>query len=375
MIETKDYPNEQKPAEQGRDRIRILEDTDKDGKMDKATLFADQLSIPTSMVFANGGVIVSMAPQFLFLKDTNGDDKADVREVLFEGWSNGDTHAGPSNLQYGFDNWVWGVLGYSGFNGKMGGEDFRFGQGVYRLPDGSKFEFMGKTSNNTWYRPENGDAFISTANNQSSVYMPIAWRAITKGCRDGAASARCRGSTRTRSFSPTRRTLAGRMSLAGSPPPPGTTSTPRGAFRGQWNRAALIAAPTGNLLYRANLKQEGRTSSRRTAGMSASADEGSARSTRSPGRMAIWISGPGLFLVQHNPTPNPQRGGFAARNGFVGNALRQRPARHRALPDLASSRPRDDAIEIVRPSASATPPSSSPPCAAITYSGARPPSD
>ena len=81
VIETRDYPNELKPTELGKDRIRILEDTDGDGKADKATLFADKLSIPTGMCFARGGIIVQMAPDFIFLKDTDGDDKADIRET------------------------------------------------------------------------------------------------------------------------------------------------------------------------------------------------------------------------------------------------------------------------------------------------------
>ena len=61
-------------------------------------VFAEGLNVPTSIVFANGGVIVAHAPDFLFLQDTDGDDVADVREVLNTGWGVVDTHAGPSNL-------------------------------------------------------------------------------------------------------------------------------------------------------------------------------------------------------------------------------------------------------------------------------------
>ena len=116
VIETVDYPNTvRKEDGVGDDRIKICEDTDGDGKADKFTLFADKLNIPTSLVFSNDGIIVSQAPHFLFLKDTDGDDVADVREVLITGWGTSDTHAGPSNLRYGFDNQVWGTVGYSGF--------------------------------------------------------------------------------------------------------------------------------------------------------------------------------------------------------------------------------------------------------------------
>ncbi|MEM9017794.1 MAG: sulfatase-like hydrolase/transferase, partial [Verrucomicrobiota bacterium] len=79
--ETIDYPNEVRP-EGGNDTIKILEDTDGDGRCDSVTIFADGLNIPTSLVHWDGGVIVAQAPDFLFLKDTDGDGHADVRETI-----------------------------------------------------------------------------------------------------------------------------------------------------------------------------------------------------------------------------------------------------------------------------------------------------
>src|SRR5262249_7205906 len=64
------------------DKLLILEDTDGDGKADKCTVFADDLHNPTGFEFWNGGVIVAQAPDIVFLKDTNGDDKYDVKERL-----------------------------------------------------------------------------------------------------------------------------------------------------------------------------------------------------------------------------------------------------------------------------------------------------
>ncbi len=141
VIETVDYPNEIKTDDIGDDRIKILEDTNGDGKADKFTIFAEKLNIPTSFVFVNGGIIVSQAPSFIFLKDTNGDDKADVREDILRGWGKSDTHAQASNLRYGFDNKIWGVVGYSGFNGKVKGKDSTsFSNGVYHFdPDGKNW--------------------------------------------------------------------------------------------------------------------------------------------------------------------------------------------------------------------------------------------
>jgi type 1 glutamine amidotransferase len=148
VIEAIDYPNVVLDGHPGNDRIKIVEDTNGDGRADKFTVFAEHLNLPTSLVFANGGVIVAAAPHMLFLKDTNGDDKADVRQILSTGWGIRDTHAGPSSLMYGHDNHIWGTVGYSGFNGQMNGKPMQFGQGMYRFkPDGSGFEYVtGSTS-------------------------------------------------------------------------------------------------------------------------------------------------------------------------------------------------------------------------------------
>jgi putative membrane-bound dehydrogenase-like protein len=182
IIETTDYPNRLvEPGQKGDDRIVICEDTNRDGKADKFTVFAEGLNVPTSLTFARGGVIVHQAPVTLFLKDTNGDDKADINEVLLTPWSRDDTHAGPSNLNYGLDNWIWGVVGYSSFRGgSVGGKPVpQIRQGIYRFKsDGSALEPIRNTNNNTWGLgiDENGTIFASTANNVPSVYMPIASR-------------------------------------------------------------------------------------------------------------------------------------------------------------------------------------------------------
>ena len=77
------------------------------------TVFAEKLSIPTSIAFHRGGVIVQNATQTMYLKDTDGDDRADERRVMFTGWNMRDTHGGVSNFQYGLDNWIWAMQGYN----------------------------------------------------------------------------------------------------------------------------------------------------------------------------------------------------------------------------------------------------------------------
>lgn len=85
------------------DRLLILEDKDQDGRADKCTVFYDKLHCPTGFEFWNGGVIVVDQPRYLYLKDTDGDDKADVVMELFDGWASDDTHhvAGKFEFSHG----------------------------------------------------------------------------------------------------------------------------------------------------------------------------------------------------------------------------------------------------------------------------------
>src|SRR4051812_12775680 len=174
VVEARDYPHGLVDAgESGKADIKICEDTDGDGKADKFTIFADKLNLATSLVFVNGGIIVSQARHMLFLKDTDGGDKADVREALLPGWGTADSHAMQSNLERGFDNWLYGAVGYSSFRGNVGGKDLQFGQGIFRFkPDGSVLEFLYQFNNNTWGFGQNayGDVFGSTANGNPTFY-------------------------------------------------------------------------------------------------------------------------------------------------------------------------------------------------------------
>ena len=84
-VEMPDYPYKPEPGK-GRGRIKMLLDTDGDGRVDKATVFADSIAEATSILPWKGGLLVAAAPNIWFMKDTNGDFKADLKEVLFTGF-------------------------------------------------------------------------------------------------------------------------------------------------------------------------------------------------------------------------------------------------------------------------------------------------
>jgi len=316
VAETTDYPNELKTAGRGRDRIKICEDTNGDGRADKFTIFAEKLSIPTSLVFADGGIVVHQAPDTLFLKDTDGDDRADVRKVLFTGWGIGDTHAGPSNLRYGFDNWLWGIVGYSGFRGKVGGESFEFRQGFYRFkPDGSKLEFLRNTNNNSWGVgfSEEGLVFGSTANGCPSVYLPIPNR-YYESVRGG--SPRVLGSIAdTNRFFPVTEKVrqvdwhGGFTAAAGH-----ALYTARQYPKAYWNRMAFVSEPTGHLVATFALEPKGTDfASHNVGNLLASDDEWTSPIQAEVGPDGnVWVIDWYNFIVQHNPTPQGFKTGRGA---------------------------------------------------------------
>jgi putative membrane-bound dehydrogenase-like protein len=107
VAEMKDYPDDPLPGKPILSRIRLLEDTNGDGKIDKATVFADHVLAVSGIMPWKGGLIVTSAPDILYLKDTNGDGKADVRKVLYTGFAKLNHETRITNPRLGPDNWVY----------------------------------------------------------------------------------------------------------------------------------------------------------------------------------------------------------------------------------------------------------------------------
>jgi putative membrane-bound dehydrogenase-like protein len=308
IAETVDYPNVIEPGAKGRDRIEILEDTNHDGKADKFTVFAEGLNIPTGLTLYNGGVIVSEAPDFLYLKDTNGDDKADVRQVVISGFGKTDTHAGPSTLRYGFDNRIWGAVGYSGFEGVVGGDSLQFGQAIYSFtPDGKNLRHEANFSNNTWGLgfSETFDIFGSTANNTHSVFVgiPLRYEAGVKGLAPRAGAEKIDGHYDMHPNTPNVRQVdvqGGFTAAAGF-----NLYTARAYPQEYWNRIAFVSEPTGRIVHRAVLEGVGAGFVEKDGwNLLASADDwvGPVDAQVGPDGQ-VWVLDWYNFLIQHNPTP------------------------------------------------------------------------
>jgi mono/diheme cytochrome c family protein/glucose/arabinose dehydrogenase/lysophospholipase L1-like esterase len=86
------YPHWKPGDPRPNDKLVILEDHDQDGKADELIVWADSLHLPVGFEFANGGVYVSQSMDLMYLKDTDGDDRADYREVILSGFDDHDTH-------------------------------------------------------------------------------------------------------------------------------------------------------------------------------------------------------------------------------------------------------------------------------------------
>ncbi len=94
------------PRKPMNDALLIFHDDDGDGRADRVTEFA-KVPNPLGFEFWNGGVLVTCPPEILFLKDTDGDDVADVRIVMLQGLDSSDTHHGANNLVYGPDGGIY----------------------------------------------------------------------------------------------------------------------------------------------------------------------------------------------------------------------------------------------------------------------------
>ncbi len=163
ITESLEYPRME--AGEGRDRVKILEDTDGDGRADKFTVFAEGLNIPSGIAVGYGAVWVANAPDILRLIDTDGDDKADKREVVVTGFGRDDTHELPNSLTWGPDGWLYGLNGvFNSSHVRQGGKQFDFTCALFRIhPRTREFQVFCQGTSNPWgvAWDSEGSAFVS----------------------------------------------------------------------------------------------------------------------------------------------------------------------------------------------------------------------
>jgi mono/diheme cytochrome c family protein len=294
VCETRDYPHSVQASGEGNDSIKICEDTDGDGKADKFIVFADQLNIPTSLVFANGGVIM-------------------------EGWGINDTHAQANSLHYGYDNWLYGCVGYSGFRGTIGGKDLRIAQGTYRFKaDGSALGFLHQFSNNSRGHSANaaGDQFGGTANAAPIFYGGIPATLAPPQTRVMTAK-KINVEDRVHTITPNFRQVdvfGGYTSAAGSAFIYTANMPPR--VQGM----AMVCEPTMKTISLMDVQPVGAGYVAKDGfNLVASTDEWMSPVFAEVGPDgAVWFSDWQNFIIQHNPTPSVQRGGYEAQTGVGG---------------------------------------------------------
>jgi putative heme-binding domain-containing protein len=141
------------PGKEPNDKIVILEDTDKDGKADKHTVFADNLLIPHSVMPVPGGAYVTATTEFLFFEDKNDDGVADERRVVFDGFGNADVHHTIHGLQ-----WMpWGDLHFiqsiyiNSFIETAYGKRILNGSGIWSFrPETEQLDIFARGMINPW---------------------------------------------------------------------------------------------------------------------------------------------------------------------------------------------------------------------------------
>ena len=133
----------------GADRITILEDTDGDGRVDRAKDFVSGLNLATGFAFGHGGVFVLNVPYLLFYPDRDRDDVPDADpDVLLTGFGMDDAHSVANSLTWGPDGWLYGCQG-STVTANIRGIEFQ--QGVWRYhPLTHSFELFCEGGGNSW---------------------------------------------------------------------------------------------------------------------------------------------------------------------------------------------------------------------------------
>jgi glucose/arabinose dehydrogenase len=164
------------PGRPVNDKVLIFEDNNADGTADKQTVFADGLHLPTGIELGDGGAYVSQQPNMMFLKDTDGDDKADVRKIIMHGFDTADSHHAMHMLTWdpgGALYWQEGTFHHTQVESPYGPQRVK-DAGIFRFePRSLKFEiFVSYGFANPWghYVDRWGQNFVADASGGANYY-------------------------------------------------------------------------------------------------------------------------------------------------------------------------------------------------------------
>ncbi len=202
ITESLEYPR--RSPGPGKDRVKLLEDTDGDGRVDKTSIFLDGLNIPSGVQVGHGGVWIANAPDLLFVPDADRDGVSDgPPEVVVTGFGRDDTHELPNSLTWGPDGWLYGLNGvfnhshvhYSKSNPNFDERHpgWKFTCAMFRIhPRTREFQIFCEGTSNPWGIAFNdeGDAFVSACvidhlwhfvetgyyHRQGGPYPPHTWK-------------------------------------------------------------------------------------------------------------------------------------------------------------------------------------------------------
>ncbi len=150
VVETRDYPLGMDGRGKPGGVVKVLDDTDGDGRYDKATPFLEDVPFPTSVMPWRKGVLVAAAPDLFYAEDTDGDGRADVRKVLFTGFNPGNQQHRLNGFEWGLDGWIYAA------NGDSGGR-------VKSLATGKVISISGR---DVRFRPDTGEIETVSAQTQ-----------------------------------------------------------------------------------------------------------------------------------------------------------------------------------------------------------------
>ena len=156
VVEMPDYPLGMDGKGQPGGMVKILTDSHGDGHYDHATTFLEGLPFPNGIMPWRDGVLISSAPNILFVPDTDGQGHAGERRVLFTGFKEGNQQHRLNGFDWGLDGWIYGANGDSGgtINGvSISSRDFRF------RPDSGEFEAESGSTQYGRHRDDWGNWF------------------------------------------------------------------------------------------------------------------------------------------------------------------------------------------------------------------------